>query len=116
VCAATVRVEGMAQRVSIAPSPDRFSPNSGNTAPLLGNTDSGHCARQGCTRPYPGYRYAHQLLDREDYGEELEMKISISLIEQAPVGRAHLSGPTQCKHSPWTIKGRVHSLEKQDSD
>jgi hypothetical protein len=26
------------------PSPDRISPNSGSTAPLLGNTDSSHCA------------------------------------------------------------------------
>jgi hypothetical protein len=42
---------------------------------------------------YPGCRYAHRLLDQEDYREELEMKISISLLEQAPVGRAHLSGP-----------------------
>jgi hypothetical protein len=91
-CAATVHAKATVQRVSAAPSPDRFPLNSGNTAPLLGNTDSGHYARQGCTRPYPGYRYAHQLLDREDYGEELEMKISISLIEQAPVGRVHLSG------------------------
>jgi hypothetical protein len=40
------------------------------------------------------------------------MKISISLIEQAPVGRAHL-GPAQCKHSPWTIKERVHPLEQK---
>jgi hypothetical protein len=43
-CAATVHEEATVQRVSAAPSPDRFSPNSGNTAPLLGNTDSGHCA------------------------------------------------------------------------
>jgi hypothetical protein len=43
-------------------------------------------------QPYPGCRYAHQILDREDYGEELEMKISISLVEQALVSRAHLSG------------------------
>jgi hypothetical protein len=81
------------RRDSSTPSPDRFSPNSGNTAPLFGNTGSGHYARLGCTWPYPGCRYAHQLLDREDYGEELEMKISISLIEQAPVSRVHLSGP-----------------------
>jgi hypothetical protein len=31
------------RRVSAAPSPDRFSPNSSSIAPLLGNTDSGHC-------------------------------------------------------------------------
>jgi hypothetical protein len=39
------------------------------------------------------------------------MKISISLIEQAPVGRAHLSGPRTVQALPWTIKGRVHPLE-----
>jgi hypothetical protein len=43
-CAATVHAEATAQRVSTAPSPNRFSPNSGSTASLLGNTDSGHCA------------------------------------------------------------------------
>jgi hypothetical protein len=77
-CAVTVRT----QRVSAVLPPDRrFHSNSDSTASLLGNTDTGHCARQGCTRPYPGYGYAHQLPDREDYGEELEMKISTSLIE-----------------------------------
>jgi hypothetical protein len=39
-----VRAEATAQRVSVAPSPDRFWPNSGSTVSLLGNTDSGHCA------------------------------------------------------------------------
>jgi hypothetical protein len=29
----------------------------------------------------------------EDYGEELEEMTSISLVEQAPVGRTHMSGP-----------------------
>jgi hypothetical protein len=28
----------------------------------------------------------------EDYGEELKEMTSISLVEQAPVGQAHLSG------------------------
>jgi hypothetical protein len=48
-CAATVRAEATERRVSAATSPDRFPPNSGSTAPLLGNTDSGHCV----------YRMAH---------------------------------------------------------
>jgi hypothetical protein len=43
-CAAIVHAEATAQRVSAAPSPDRFPPNSGSTASLLGNTNSGHCA------------------------------------------------------------------------
>jgi hypothetical protein len=30
---------------------------------------------------------------KEDYGEELEEMTSISLVEQAPVGRTHMSGP-----------------------
>jgi hypothetical protein len=33
-----------ARQDSSTPSRGRFPPNSGNTAPLLGNTDSGHCA------------------------------------------------------------------------
>jgi hypothetical protein len=41
-CAATGHAEAMALRVSAAPSPDRFSPNSGSTTLLLGNTNSGH--------------------------------------------------------------------------
>jgi hypothetical protein len=59
----------------------------------LGNTDSGHCADKAAHGHILAVRYVHQLLDREDYREELEMKISISLIEQASVGWAHLSGP-----------------------
>jgi hypothetical protein len=43
-CAATVHAKAMAQRVSAAPSLDRFSPNSGSMASLLGNTDNGHYA------------------------------------------------------------------------
>jgi hypothetical protein len=39
------------------------------------------------------------------------MKISISLVEQAPVDRPTCRGPTQCKRSPWTIKGRVYPIE-----
>jgi hypothetical protein len=30
---------------------------------------------------------------KEDYGEELEEMTSISLVEQTPVGRTHMSGP-----------------------
>jgi hypothetical protein len=36
---------------------------------------------------------------------------SISLIEQLLLAEPACRGPAQCKHSPWTIKGRVHSLE-----
>jgi hypothetical protein len=43
-CAATVRAEATTRRVSTAPTPVRIAPNSGSTTPLLGNTDSGHCA------------------------------------------------------------------------
>jgi hypothetical protein len=43
-CAGTVRAEATAQQVSTAPTPDRIAPNSGNTASLLGSTDSSHCA------------------------------------------------------------------------
>jgi hypothetical protein len=43
-CAATVRAKATAWRVSTSPMPIRIAPNSGSTAPLLGNTDSGHCA------------------------------------------------------------------------
>jgi hypothetical protein len=89
-CAVTVRMQWVS---AVSPPDRRFHPNSDSTASLLGNADSGHCTRQGCTRPYPGKGYAHQLPDREDYGEELEMRISTSLIEQDPVGRAHLSEP-----------------------
>jgi hypothetical protein len=88
-CAVTVRMA----RVSAGSPPDwRFDPNSDSTASLLGNADTKHCTRQGCTRPYPDCGYARQLPDREDYGEELEEMTSISLVEQAPVGRTHMSG------------------------
>jgi hypothetical protein len=36
---------------------------------------------------------------------------SIPLIEQLLLAGPTCGGPAQCKHSPWTIKGRVHSLE-----
>jgi hypothetical protein len=107
-CAVTVRT----QRGSTISPPDRRShPNSDSTASLLGNADAGHCTRQGSRRPYPGCRYAHQFLDQEDYGEELEEMTSISLVEQLLLAGPTCRGPAQCKHSPWTIKGRVYSLE-----
>jgi hypothetical protein len=107
-CAVTVRMA----RASAGSPPDwRFHPNSDSTASLLGNADAGHCARQGCTRPYPGSRYAHRLLDRKDYGEELEEMTSISLVEQLLLAGPTCRGPARCKHSPCTIKGRVYSLE-----
>jgi hypothetical protein len=106
-CAVTVRIS----RASAGSPPDRRShPNSDSTASLLGNADTKHCTRQGCTRPYPGCRYAHQLLAREDYGEELEEMTSISLIEQLLLAGPTCRGPARCKHSPCTIKGRVCSL------
>jgi hypothetical protein len=39
------------------------------------------------------------------------MKISTSPIEQLLLAGPTCRGPAQCKHSPWTIKGRVHSLD-----
>jgi hypothetical protein len=36
---------------------------------------------------------------------------SIPLIEQPLLAGPTCRGPAQCKHSLWTIKGRVHSLE-----
>jgi hypothetical protein len=39
------------------------------------------------------------------------MEDSISLEEQPLQAGPTCRGPAQCKHSPWTIKGRVHSLE-----
>jgi hypothetical protein len=36
---------------------------------------------------------------------------SISLVEQLLLAGLTCRGPAQCKHSPWTIKGRVYSLE-----
>jgi hypothetical protein len=107
-CAVTVRAP---QDSPVSPSDRRSHPNSNSTASLLGNADAGHCTRQGCTRPYPGCRYAHQLLDREDYGEELEEMTSISLVEQLLLAGPTCRGPARCKHSPCTIKGRVYSLE-----
>jgi hypothetical protein len=41
---------------------------------------------------------------------------SIPLIEQLLLAEPTCRGPAQCKHSPWTIKGRVHSLEWGGSD
>jgi hypothetical protein len=41
---------------------------------------------------------------------------SIPLIEQLLLAGPTCRGPAQCKHSPWTIKGRVHSLEHEGSD
>jgi hypothetical protein len=38
---------------------------------------------------------------------------SIPLIEQLLLAGPTCRGPAQCKHSPWTIKGRVHSLEHE---
>jgi hypothetical protein len=38
---------------------------------------------------------------------------SMPLIEQLLLAGPTCRGPAQCKHSPWTIKGRVHSLEKK---
>jgi hypothetical protein len=108
-CAVTVRAP---RDSSVSPSDRRSRPNSDSTASLLGNAGAGHCTRQGCTRPYPGRRYAHQLLGREDYGEELEEMTSISLVEQLLLAGPTCRGPAHCKHSPWTIKGRVHSIEK----
>jgi hypothetical protein len=43
-CAATVHAEAPVRRVSAASPPVRIAPDSGSTAPLLGNTDSSHCA------------------------------------------------------------------------
>jgi hypothetical protein len=37
--------------------------------------------------------------------------ISISLVEQLLLAGPTCRGPAQCKHSPCTIKGRVHPLE-----
>jgi hypothetical protein len=109
-CAVTERAP---QDGPVSPTDRRSHPNSDSTASLLGNADAGHCTRQGCTRPYPGCRYAHQLLDWEDYGEELEMEDSISLEEQLLQAGPTCRGPSQCKRSPWTIKGRGHSLERR---
>jgi hypothetical protein len=39
------------------------------------------------------------------------MKISTSPIEQLLLAGPTCRGPAQCKHSPWTIKGRVRSLD-----
>jgi hypothetical protein len=97
----------------VSPTDRRSHPNSDSTASLLGDADAEHCTRQGCTRPYPDCGYAHQLLDWEDYGEELEMEDSISLEEQLLQAGPTCRGPARCKHSPWTIKGRVHSLERR---
>jgi hypothetical protein len=41
---------------------------------------------------------------------------SIPLVEQLLLAGPTCRGPAQCKHSPWTIKGRVHSLEHKGSD
>jgi hypothetical protein len=91
-CAATERTKATAWRVSAALSPDRISPNSGSTAPLLGNTDSGHCA----------YKAAHDHIQAVDTHiifptAKATMRSwrwrSPYRIEQAPVGRAHLSRP-----------------------
>jgi hypothetical protein len=59
----------------------------------LGDADGGRCA---CWAAHDRIQVADthiNFLIREDYGEELETKISTSFIEQAPVGWAHLSEP-----------------------
>jgi hypothetical protein len=80
------------RRVSTAPSPDRFSPNSGGTAPLLGNTDSGHCA---CKAVHDRIQAVdkHIIFPTVKATARSRRWRSPYHIEQAPVGRAHLSGP-----------------------
>jgi hypothetical protein len=56
-------------------------------------------------------RDARHLFGREDYRKELEKKITYLLYYRLLLAGPTCRGPAQCEHSPWSIKGRVHSLE-----
>jgi hypothetical protein len=92
VRAATESAEASARQVNTAASPVRIAPNSGSTAPLLDNTDSGHCA---CKAAHDHI----QVVDTHAIFPTMKATAgsggwrSPYLIEQAPVSRAHLSGP-----------------------
>jgi hypothetical protein len=80
-----------ARRVSTAPSPDRIAPNSGSTASLLGNTDSGHYA---CKAAHDRIQAVdtHIIFPTVRTTARSWRGRSPYHIEQAPVGRTHLSG------------------------
>jgi hypothetical protein len=78
---------------------------------LLGNTDSSHCASKAA--------HDHILAVDTHINFPIERTTERSWRGRSPYlsyNRLLLAGPTcqypaQCKHSPWSIKGRVYSLE-----
>jgi hypothetical protein len=111
-CATIVHAEVTVRRVSTAPTRVRgFKPNSDSTSSTVRNTDSRHCAGKAAQD--------HILAVDTHINFPIERTTERSWRGRSPylsynrllLAEPTCRGPTQCKHSPWSIKGRVHPLE-----